>query len=633
MRFWLRSVWSFVFLTAVLQCKFEPRGDEAVDARTAAQPSSGGRGGGGALATGRAGGTSRDQDGPSATGGAGGAGFSCENSAPCALPGKPCVLGATQCEGPSATCVETPRNQANGSPCGTDGQSVCLDGVCSACRAGLECPVDSPCKSGTIECGTGLPRCLETGNAPNGSSCGQGRVCREGVCAECRAGDGCLPSNPCHEGTLDCAAGAATCKDSGQAKAAGSLCGVNKVCSPLGECVACTSGMPCELGDQACKVGKIECSTGGPICGATGNAQNGKSCGNGRVCREGSCEACADGMPCAPENRCHAGSLSCASGTPVCMDTGTNVRNGTQCGNNLYCSNGTCAACTPGTSCTPNGNTCKTGRTSCETGTSQCQEMADQRDGTSCGNGRACQGGVCVSCGGIGQPCCGSACNGGPRCSGGDVVAPFCDNGTCRERMNDDCDACEECNGNRCEPKRCSANQVCQGGACVCRKSCNGRCIGESECCDCDEERTCQGDGRAVFNVCNSGRCEQRSENCDTTTRCSGQNLVLGRCENGRCNNNVVLEACGQPGCNNTRKACNLCKPNEAKCEDEQLSETLLQCSADGSRQNMFFCSDSSVACENARCCGGPGEPCCTIPGHQACVNTAICPQVSRICP
>ncbi len=390
----------------------------------------------------------------------------------------------------------------------------------------------------------------------------------------CQAGDSCLPANPCHEGTLDCAGGAAACTDSGRVKAAGSQCGVNKVCGSAGECVACVAGMACELPQEPCKTGKIECTTGAPACVTSGNAQNGKACGDGRVCRDGTCETCADGMPCTPDNKCHTGTLSCTSGRPTCMDSGTNTRNGTQCGNNQFCSNGSCVACTPNMACTPNNNSCKTGRTSCETGTSQCEEMGNQRDGAGCGDGRVCRAGECVSCGGQGQPCCGSACNGGPSCSAGNVVSPFCDNGTCRERVSDDCDPCEDCSGNRCVAKQCGSNSVCRGGSCVgcggqsqpcCPSGSNGGCVGNPAC----------SGSSVVAPFCDNGTCRERdSQRCGSCDDCIGNRCVPKNCGSGQCREGRCVEvvdngrSCGANAVCKPGSSCRngLCCTNGTKC-------------------------------------------------------------------
>ena len=44
----------------------------------------------------------------------------------------------------------------HGSPCGTD--SVCIDGMCGACKRGDECPVPGTvCRKGMVECASGKP--------------------------------------------------------------------------------------------------------------------------------------------------------------------------------------------------------------------------------------------------------------------------------------------------------------------------------------------------------------------------------------------------------------------------------------------------------------------------------------------
>ena len=210
----------------------------------------GGAGGRGSPGTG---GTAGKADGPKIPVGAEG----CTAQAPCTVLGQPCIVGTTICASDgTSTCGETAKLQANGSSCGV-GDSVCLDGVCSACKPGSECALESqPCRRGAIDCGSGRPECIDMGNAPNGTECGQGMVCKDGTCSLCAAGDSCVPSNPCHEGMLECAAGTASCRDTGRPKAAGSSCGTDRVCGANGVCVACSMGKACELPDEPCRAGR-----------------------------------------------------------------------------------------------------------------------------------------------------------------------------------------------------------------------------------------------------------------------------------------------------------------------------------------------------------------------------------------
>ena len=77
----------------------------------------------------------------------------------------------------------------------------------------------------------------------------------------------------------------------------------------------------------------------------------------------------------------------------MCTDAGTNVANGTPCGTNLVCMSGSCNSCTAGQACQPT-NQCKTGVTSCATGAPVCTESGNKGQGTQCGPGQSCSGGV-----------------------------------------------------------------------------------------------------------------------------------------------------------------------------------------------------------------------------------------------
>jgi hypothetical protein len=396
----------------------------------------------------------------------------------------------------------------------------------------------------------------------------------------------CTPTNRCHVGRLSCASGSPVCMDTGTNIGNGTECGNNQVCSN-GTCVACTPNVSCSPGDP-CKTGRTSCETGTSRCVESGNQRNGVGCGAGRVCRDGNCEACAEGMPCTPSNKCHNGRLSCANGSPVCMDVGSNVANGSSCGNNLFCSNGNCVSCTPNSGCNVS-DPCKTGRTSCDQGSPRCEVSGNRPDRTACGNGRVCQGGSCVPCGGQNQPCCGGSCNGGRTCSGNRVVEPFCDSGICRVRDAETCGSCQECRDSRCQPKRCGTNERCVNGACECVKSCDGRCIASDACCPigttCDGavEVTCGGDGRLTRRMCPSGDC--RSGRC---TLCGTKNGLC--CINGtQCQDNLncIVDTCIECGGGQGQECCKRGKP----C-----------------RGNLICSALNEDTCD---VCGGFGEACC----------------------
>lgn len=107
---------------------------------------------------------------------------------------------------------------------------------------------------------------------------------------------------------------------------------------------SCVGGAACTP-STPCRTGNIDCTSGVPVCTATGNLPNGMSCGANEVCGSGTCNACTQGATCTPSNACHTGTVDCSSGTVVCTDTGTSLANGTACGASSVCESGTCDAC------------------------------------------------------------------------------------------------------------------------------------------------------------------------------------------------------------------------------------------------------------------------------------------------
>jgi hypothetical protein len=506
-------------------------------------------------------------------GGGGGSG-QCQPGSPCLVADSPCLTGETECNGGTVTCKKTDKPVANGTVCGAD--AVCGVGVCMPCTRGASCALEGkPCRSGAIECGAGKPECLETGNAADGTSCGAGMVCQQGTCTTCMAGSGCVPMNPCHEGALECSGAAPVCNDTARLRPTGQACGTDKVCNAGGECVACKAGMTCDLADP-CKVGKIDCITGVPVCVETGPAAPGKSCGNSLVCNEGRCVSCTEGQSCTPTNKCHAGTLSCMTGTPQCMDANRNLANGTSCGTNQVCNNGTCADCTANVSC-DTGNPCKLGTTSCSTGTSQCREAGNAPNGRGCGAGRVCSDGSCVACT-PNTACQPSACK---------VGTTSCSTGTseCRETGN-------AANGSSCGTDRVCNNGSCnncnQGGTCTLSNPCKRGTIscstGASVCMDAGNVN--DGTGCGGSRVCVGGTCRDCNPSAPPICR-NGQRIT---CTSGGTEN---VDNCGGNGCVGT--ACNNCRPGSVRCSGNQLQD----CNNSGDWQTRMTCN---LGCSNNQC-------------------------------
>ena len=115
----------------------------------------------------------------------------------------------------------------------------------------------------------------------------------------------------------------------------------------------------------------------------------GTSCGAGLVCNAaGQCLPCTEGAPARPLNLCMNGTTTCASGTPVCVETTTRSRTGTSCGANQVCNAGHLHGLQPGSALRRPTEPCaSTATISCATGTPVCTPQAWLPAGANCGAG------------------------------------------------------------------------------------------------------------------------------------------------------------------------------------------------------------------------------------------------------
>jgi hypothetical protein len=155
----------------------------------------------------------------------------------------------------------------------------------------------------------------------------------------------CRPADACTLGIGHCVDGQLVCSDTGQPDPflEGAACDGGTCQS--GICSSCVEGTGCPL-PTACRLGHVHCAAGLPSCQDVGPdpTQNGASCGQNLVCLDGSCNPCTAGITCIPSNVCDLGSISCATGAPVCQDTSQPDLhvNWTPCGDAGLCVSGTC---------------------------------------------------------------------------------------------------------------------------------------------------------------------------------------------------------------------------------------------------------------------------------------------------
>ena len=286
-------------------------------------------------------------------------------------------------------------------------------------------------------------------------------------------------------------------------------------------------------------------------------------------------------------------------------------------------------------------------------------------DGTECDDNAICDAGACICsegyddcdgdcvdtdqnhshCGECGDPCTTDVDGGEPVCDDGtcgvecldDNETPCEDAGICAD-LDDDEAHCGEC-GNSC-----GANEVCDGGSCVCDSGyeecgdqcvdvdssydeCNGVCVDtdadHDHCGGCDQG--CEG-----IEVCDDGTCE---ENCP-----SGQTACDGACVDtdtdddhcGSCDNDCPDDVSG---------ASPTCDGGSCGYECDDSSDTL--CESDG------LCTDTDTDDEHCGTCGndcGSDEFCsdgecveCTGDQHcdgdcESCSNDGECVDTDSLC-
>jgi len=321
----------------------------------------------------------------------------CSAGGDCSASGS-CQKKTIDCSTGQAVCGDAGL-AADNTPCGT--ADYCYTGTCSPCTLKAGCTPSNQCHQGTVTaCTNGVATCTDaTTPKANGTSCGTNQVCSSGACAACTANVKCTPAAACHQGLTSCTTGVSVCMDQNANVTDGTPCGTNAVCS-AGACGACVGGAACTPKTNVCHVGATSCATGVSVCADTmANVAAGTDCGAGEVCNgSGACVACVAGTTCAVTNEpCHNGRTSCTTGASKCVDQDTFVQDGTSCGTGSVCRAGVCSACTSGGSCMPTANACHLGTLSCASGQSMCVDtMANAPAGTGCGTNMVCNGaGAC----------------------------------------------------------------------------------------------------------------------------------------------------------------------------------------------------------------------------------------------
>lgn len=334
----------------------------------------------------------------------------------------------------------------------------------------------------------------------------------------------------------------------------------------------CAAGGACTTNPgNRCKKGIVSCATGTPECVDGTNEMDGKSCGTDQVCNAGMCVTCRAAVSCSPANPCKDGVTSCSTGTSVCTET-TSKSNGSPCPGGV-CNNGACTACMANASCAVS-NPCKEGKIACTTGSPVCVE-SNRANGTTCPGG-ACTNGNCIVCP-TGACTFGAGAN---ECKTGTWACP----GGVQQCM---------ATGNRAFGDACNGpNGYCDGGVCKAKLAAGSAC---------GPTVVCQDGLSCVDGVC----CTQSW--CPLCMNCG----AAGQCQMVATGANDLTPDSGGPTCSGTRTC------GAAGCENCGQPGTL--CCAGGSCAAGNYCS--GTICSP---CGTPGTPCC-LNTATPCVAGSIC--------
>ncbi|MEZ4293848.1 MAG: DUF4215 domain-containing protein [Polyangiaceae bacterium] len=371
-----------------------------------------------------------------------------------------------------------------------DGNTLIGDGCdndCSfSCTKGTpqgdaKCDDDDPCNGAETCADTHV--CIPGTSQPDGTPCGEAKICKSATCSDISCGDGYLdPGEDCDDANLDPTDGCDACQfpcvvdpdcDNGDLCAGLAVCEVDHTCTyePAAD------GTPCPGG--ACVSGACKLST----CG-DGVVEPGEECDDGNIVGGDGCEP------------------TCKS---TCLDAATD------CPSPLPCNK---AACTPQKTCTT--------------------EPDPAQDGQDCGVDLQCSAGACI---GVGASCGNGVIEPGEDCDFGFENGPGagCEL-TCKFSCTKSPDSCadqnacngvEACNtvvnngklGQACSvgstlPQCASCGSgVCKGGTCA-PSSCGDGCVDPSkgESCEPPSSPTC--DAACKTKICGNG-IRETGEDCD----------------------------------------------------------------------------------------------------------------------
>ncbi len=439
-----------------------------------------------------------------------------------------CVASSNACQA-DLVCAST---SACKKTCTADSDCItgdyCASGACTAKLAlGVKCGATNQCKNGNCvegvccdsACGQTCRSCLGSKTGVQDGTCANmtpGSACTGGVCNSttsttpacepCVQGNSCPPTNVCKTGKLDCSTGAPVCKEDQPLD-------TTHACGPAASCNTTTNqatrAQMCD-GVGGCAAPIVDtCNYGcnGAVCAPP--KTQGTACASTAECASGL--SCADGYCCnnACTDSCQACNVTGYFGTCTTLSSG-----GAPHANHPGCAGqGICkGACNGLSSCSYPGAETTCIQASC---TAQTQTYAALCPGNSppapgicptattkgC-NGYGCNGAVCANGAGVGGTCSATAlCSPGLTC-----VANVC--------CSTACGTCHSCSTGTCYP-------LSVGAACTTTGSTSGVCDATGTCNACSQGSACT---TGINTDCQTGTtdCSSGYPVCNASNKANG---------------------------------------------------------------------------------------------------------------